>query len=383
MIKSPELQYALSLLLEIGKSRFDALAETCGEALKFAADPLAIKISIGLPGIDKEIFAHGGKKHIAMIEANIKKYGLETEESSSSPLFINLSLRDGKQFCAGVIRYLGNPAGSVAAIFERSETGIFPLPDALRLVIGQAEAAVQSLLSPGTVSSLDILGRKLLKELRSVGVNAAMIKSDTLAVSIIAKDPANISVITDEIEADGLTADGNADKLDAKTISRLWPGAENIEAAVWMTDQPGFLLAFGFSDNKSVTRQAKDKIKAALEQVIGADVDYLVKSFEKLKADYDQMIKSERAAAITETAVTVNHEINNPLTAILGNTQLLLMNKDGLPKDAVNKLQTIEKSAIKIRETTNKLMTIIDPVTTHYASGLDMIDIEKSRKKEK
>jgi hypothetical protein len=57
------------------------------------------------------------------------------------------------------------------------------------------------------------------------------------------------------------------------------------------------------------------------------------------------------------------------------------MNKDKLPKETVTKLQTIEKSAIQIRETTAELMTIIEPVRKHYASGLEMIDIEKSKKK--
>jgi signal transduction histidine kinase len=79
--------------------------------------------------------------------------------------------------------------------------------------------------------------------------------------------------------------------------------------------------------------------------------------------------------------VTINHEINNPLTAILGNAQLLLMAKDKLPPDIVSKLETIERSAVRIRETTSKLMSIIEPVTSSYVSGLEMIDIEKSKKK--
>jgi hypothetical protein len=57
------------------------------------------------------------------------------------------------------------------------------------------------------------------------------------------------------------------------------------------------------------------------------------------------------------------------------------MNKDSLAPDIVSKLQTIERSAIKIRETTTQLMSIIEPVTGPYASGLEMIDIEKSKKK--
>ena len=57
------------------------------------------------------------------------------------------------------------------------------------------------------------------------------------------------------------------------------------------------------------------------------------------------------------------------------------MNKDKLTKETITKLETIEKSAIKIREVTDKLMTIIEPVRKHYASGLQMIDVEQSKKK--
>jgi signal transduction histidine kinase len=143
----------------------------------------------------------------------------------------------------------------------------------------------------------------------------------------------------------------------------------------------GYHIAAGFEDKKFVNAGSAARVKEAFRRIIESDSEYLVKSFEKLKADFGRLVKSERAAAITETAVTINHEINNPLTAILGNTQLMLMAKDKLPADVVAKLQTIERSAIKIRETTTKLMSIIEPVTGPYASGLEMIDIEKSKKK--
>jgi two-component system, NtrC family, sensor kinase len=129
--------------------------------------------------------------------------------------------------------------------------------------------------------------------------------------------------------------------------------------------------------NRHIIVRAKERIEARAND----DAAYLSVSFEKLKTNFKQLVKSERAAAITETTVTINHEINNPLTAILGNTQLMLMSKDKLPPDVVTKLETIERSAIKIRETTAKLMSIIEPVTSSYASGLEMIDIEKSKKK--
>ncbi len=37
----------------------------------------------------------------------------------------------------------------------------------------------------------------------------------------------------------------------------------------------------------------------------------------------------------------LRHEVNNPLTGILGNTELLLARRDRLPPGAVERLQTI------------------------------------------
>jgi signal transduction histidine kinase len=130
-----------------------------------------------------------------------------------------------------------------------------------------------------------------------------------------------------------------------------------------------------------LTKKTKNEISAVIGDLTARDTDYIVEAFERLKTDFKKLVKTERTAAISETAVTVNHEINNPLTAILGNTQLLLMGREKLSGDVVAKLETIEKSAIQIRETTAKLMSIIEPVKSSYSTGMDMIDIEKSKKK--
>jgi signal transduction histidine kinase len=87
------------------------------------------------------------------------------------------------------------------------------------------------------------------------------------------------------------------------------------------------------------------------------------------------LIEKERMAAINETAVTVNHEINNPLTAILGNVQLLLMHHKGLDDELRNKLNVIEASASKIRDVTQKLLRLTSSRTTEYSAGTSMIDL--------
>lgn len=51
----------------------------------------------------------------------------------------------------------------------------------------------------------------------------------------------------------------------------------------------------------------------------------------------------------------LRHEVNNPLTGILGNTELLLARREGLPPGAVERLQTIAELAVRLRETVRRL----------------------------
>ena len=96
---------------------------------------------------------------------------------------------------------------------------------------------------------------------------------------------------------------------------------------------------------------------------------------EPTAADIATRIKKERLEAIKETAAAVSHEINNPLTAVLGNVQLLLMKRDDLDEDLRKKLKVVEESALRIKDVTQKLMNITHERVTDYAAGLKMIDL--------
>ena len=93
------------------------------------------------------------------------------------------------------------------------------------------------------------------------------------------------------------------------------------------------------------------------------------------KEDISEEINKGRTEAIAQTAVTINHEINNPLTAILGNIQLLLMDKEKLNDPLINKLEVVEKSALKIKDVVQKLLKLTDPKSIEYSNGTNMIDI--------
>lgn len=96
----------------------------------------------------------------------------------------------------------------------------------------------------------------------------------------------------------------------------------------------------------------------------------------------ENLIKSERLKAIIETAVTINHEVNNPLAAVLGYVQLLLSRPENLNPDTIDKLKKIETGALRIKEVTNRLLKIVEPVIVKYAGEVTMVDIKQSKIKE-
>jgi signal transduction histidine kinase len=51
----------------------------------------------------------------------------------------------------------------------------------------------------------------------------------------------------------------------------------------------------------------------------------------------------------------LRHEVNNPLTGILGNAELLLKHRNEFPRHAVDRLETIATLAVRLRETIRRL----------------------------
>ncbi len=76
-----------------------------------------------------------------------------------------------------------------------------------------------------------------------------------------------------------------------------------------------------------------------------------------LAADYAASLR--RAAELAEH---VRHEINNPLTGLIGQTQLLL--RDNLEATARRRVETIEQLALRIRDTVARLQEVTPPSLT-------------------
>jgi len=90
----------------------------------------------------------------------------------------------------------------------------------------------------------------------------------------------------------------------------------------------------------------------------------------------DEVARKTRAKAIEETAVAINHQINNPLTAISGNLQILLSRQKNLPPEVVRMLKKIEEGADRILKVTDKLRNLTGDKSVQYIGDTTMIDLD-------
>jgi signal transduction histidine kinase len=67
------------------------------------------------------------------------------------------------------------------------------------------------------------------------------------------------------------------------------------------------------------------------------------------------MLGSDGFGAEDDFGEILRHEVNNPLTGILGNAELLLARREGLPPSAIARVETIAELAVRLRETVRRL----------------------------
>ena len=121
------------------------------------------------------------------------------------------------------------------------------------------------------------------------------------------------------------------------------------------------------------------------ERRIEAKNQDLEKAHAELKEAQEQIVEQEKIAAVTELAATINHEINNPLTTILGNAQFLRVFSGSESKDMDERLERIEKAAMRISDINRKLLNI-EKLFTQVAVGNStekMLDLERSAELQK
>ncbi|MBI3813881.1 MAG: hypothetical protein HY279_05370, partial [Nitrospinae bacterium] len=92
----------------------------------------------------------------------------------------------------------------------------------------------------------------------------------------------------------------------------------------------------------------------------------------------DELVKKEKVETIAKMAISTAHEINNPLTVVIGGLEMLLRKKEEFDKDTIEKLEVVLNSTLRIKDVVARMTKINTPVDTEYARGKKMIDIWKS-----
>ncbi|MHB1863944.1 MAG: response regulator, partial [Gemmatimonadaceae bacterium] len=94
------------------------------------------------------------------------------------------------------------------------------------------------------------------------------------------------------------------------------------------------------------------------------------------RAAEEALAKARWLAGIGETSIALQHEINNPLSALLGHAELMLLDAQDAGQDNPH-LRVIHEQARRIAEVVKRLGKLRDPQTVEYVGGSRMLDLSK------
>ena len=95
------------------------------------------------------------------------------------------------------------------------------------------------------------------------------------------------------------------------------------------------------------------------------------------KALRRKLLHAERLGAIGEVVITVRHEINNPLTTVIGNIELLLERYQGKDPALTARLETVLNNSLRIAEIVKQLQAIKRDKVVEYVDGISMTDLKQ------
>ncbi|MEA3348474.1 MAG: histidine kinase dimerization/phospho-acceptor domain-containing protein, partial [Pseudomonadota bacterium] len=125
----------------------------------------------------------------------------------------------------------------------------------------------------------------------------------------------------------------------------------------------------------------------SLNETLGAADQYYTDSLENLVDEkskelefiHEQLILSEKKAAMIETSGAVAHELRQPLTAIIGAIELLATDDTVENNPRLNKrFKTIRKQSLRMAEIITQMEQLVEYKTRSYINGSLIVDLEKS-----
>lgn len=120
--------------------------------------------------------------------------------------------------------------------------------------------------------------------------------------------------------------------------------------------------------------------RARYEEEVIAKNHALTLANQEIEKQQQQIVEMERYQVLAQVAASINHEINNPLTTIIGNAELILMKYDEMDDYLKTKINLILNEGKRIGQIIEKLRDVKKIVVKDYVkqTGETMIDIMKS-----
>jgi signal transduction histidine kinase len=95
---------------------------------------------------------------------------------------------------------------------------------------------------------------------------------------------------------------------------------------------------------------------------------------ERVRRAEKAALASSRGATLGRYMLESRHDLNNSLTSVLGNAELLLLDADALPEPARDQLQTIHEMALQMREIMQRFSSVAAEMRTAENSSQDETD---------
>lgn len=192
---------------------------------------------------------------------------------------------------------------------------------------------------------------------------------------VVAEDGERAWEMYQEAPAPLVVLDINMPGLDGLTVCRLIreheAGRETFVLVVTARDERDDLnavLAAG-ADEYVTKPSSPENLRARLE-IAGQRI---LQNAARRAAEAE-LARSRWLAGIGETTIAIEHEINNPLSALLGHAELLLMD-DGLSIEQTESLRIIQEQAARIADVVRRLARLKNPQSVEYLAGSRMLDL--------
>lgn len=170
---------------------------------------------------------------------------------------------------------------------------------------------------------------------------------------------------------------GKTERFKSFLSMPLWVGDKLIGVLNLGHNEPNIYTKEEMSEYELITSQIAVVVdKLTLKSKLDEQNKLLTKALSDLKDAQDKLVESERLAAIGEIIVTINHEINNSLTPLIGYAELLpLMIETRNQRKAKQSAQQILDNAKKIKTITRRLANITSTKNESYLEDIKMISL--------